>query len=78
MNPKKPRKRRKILRWIGLVIALSLFLALFMEVLQDAFVPRVETLRDRPAQPAPVSEEQMMSDWKEMRERARQQPLEGQ
>ena len=78
MNPKKPRKRRKILRWIGLVIALTLFLALFMEVLQDAFVPRVETLRDRPAQPAPVSEEQMMSDWKEMRERARQQPLEGQ
>ena len=78
MNPKKPRKRRKILRWIGLVIALALFLVLFIDVLQDAFVPRVETLRDRSAQPAPDSEEQMMSDWKEMRERARRQPLEGQ
>ena len=74
----KPRRRQRIVRLLGVGLALILLLTLYGDTLLNIVGPAIETIMERRGQPVAVTDEKMMSDWKEMRERAKHQPLEGQ
>ena len=63
---------------IGIGLVLILLLTLFGDTLQNIVGSAIETIMERHGHPVSISDEQMRSDWKEMRERAERQPLEGQ
>ena len=70
----KQRRWQKTLWSIGVGLALTLLLALGGFMIQHVFGLGIGTIMDRFAQPVTVSQEKMLADWNDLRERAKQQP----